>query len=126
MGQVFFEYFGFPCQFSIQQRVSIRFHSSSGAGTVCHIVTNVKSTLSLNPNQEIKKNIYIYTKSFLTPNAVVHLSCYGYVAHDCFALWVSYHNNSLQPSLLKTLLLVYFHGAIKTCMYSARKGEMIG
>jgi hypothetical protein len=31
LGQVFFEYFGFPCQFSFQQ---IWTHLSSGAGTV--------------------------------------------------------------------------------------------
>jgi hypothetical protein len=50
LGQVFSEYFGFPCQFS--------FHSSSsGAGTIGQVVADVPSGLSLRPPspQEIKK-----------------------------------------------------------------------
>jgi hypothetical protein len=55
LGQVFSEYFGFPCQFSFHQLLHIHYHLSSGAGTIDQIVADVPSGLSLTPPQEIKK-----------------------------------------------------------------------
>jgi hypothetical protein len=54
LGQVFSEYFGFPCQFSFHRL----FHNdnlSSGAGTIGQTVADVPSGLSLNPTQGNKK-----------------------------------------------------------------------
>jgi hypothetical protein len=34
LGQVFFEYFGFPCQFLFHRMLHIHHHLSSGAGTI--------------------------------------------------------------------------------------------
>jgi hypothetical protein len=54
LGQVFFEHFGFLCQFSFYRLLHIH-HLSSGAGTVCQLVADVPSGLSLTPSQETKK-----------------------------------------------------------------------
>jgi hypothetical protein len=56
MGQVFSEYFGFPCRFSFHQMLHI--HLSSGAGTVGQLVADVPSGLSLTPPQEIRNYAY--------------------------------------------------------------------
>jgi hypothetical protein len=50
--QVFCEYFGFPCQFSINRLLHIHHHLSSGAGTIGQLVADVPSGLSLTPFQE--------------------------------------------------------------------------
>jgi hypothetical protein len=47
LGQVFSEYFGFPCQFS--------FHRLLHTGTIGQLVADVPSGLSLTPPQENKK-----------------------------------------------------------------------
>jgi hypothetical protein len=55
LGQVFSEYFGFPCQFSFHLVLHIHHHLSSGAGTIGQLVADVASGLSLTPPQETKK-----------------------------------------------------------------------
>jgi hypothetical protein len=57
LGQVFSEYFDFPCQFSYYQ--ILHAHLSSGAGTIGQIVADVPRGLSLTPPQEIKKKVVI-------------------------------------------------------------------
>jgi hypothetical protein len=54
LGQVFSEYFGFPCQFSFHRLLHIH-HLSFGAGTIGEIEADVPSGLSLTPPQETKK-----------------------------------------------------------------------
>jgi hypothetical protein len=54
LGQVFPEYFGFPCQFSFHLLLHTR-RLSSGAGTIGKILADVPSGLSLTPLQETKK-----------------------------------------------------------------------
>jgi hypothetical protein len=49
LGQVFFEYFGFPCQFSFHRLLQIHHHLSSGAGTIGQLVADVPSGLGLTP-----------------------------------------------------------------------------
>jgi hypothetical protein len=49
LGQVFSEYFGFPCQFSFHQLLHTHNHLSSGAGTIGQLVDDVPSGLSLTP-----------------------------------------------------------------------------
>jgi hypothetical protein len=53
-GQVFSEYFGFPCQFSFHRLLHTH-NLLSGAGTIGQIVADVPSGLSLTPPQETKK-----------------------------------------------------------------------
>jgi hypothetical protein len=53
LGQISFEYFGFPCQFSFRQMLHI--HLPPRAGTVGQLVADVSSGLSLTPPQETKK-----------------------------------------------------------------------
>jgi hypothetical protein len=55
LGQVFAEYFGFPCQFSLHQLLHT--HLSSGAGTIGQLVADVPNGLSLTPPHEIKKKM---------------------------------------------------------------------
>jgi hypothetical protein len=55
LGQVFSEYFGFPCKFSFQRLLHIHHHLSSDAGIIGQIVTDVPSGLSLTTHEEIKK-----------------------------------------------------------------------
>jgi hypothetical protein len=54
LGQVFSEYFGFPCQSSFHQL--LHNHLPSGAGTIGQILADVPSglTISLTPAQETK------------------------------------------------------------------------
>jgi hypothetical protein len=54
LGQVFSEYFGFPCQFSFHRLLHTH-RLSSGAGTIGQLVADVPSGLSLNPPLEAKK-----------------------------------------------------------------------
>jgi hypothetical protein len=63
LGQVFSEYFGFPCQFSFH-RLLHNHHLSPGAGKIGQIVANVSIIgLSLTPPQEIKKQLHHYAKN---------------------------------------------------------------
>jgi hypothetical protein len=55
LGQVFSEYFGFPCQFLFHRLLHT--HLSSGDGTIGQLVADVPSGLSLTPPHEIKKKI---------------------------------------------------------------------
>jgi hypothetical protein len=55
LGQVFFECFGFLCQFSFNKLLHT--HLSSGAGTTGQTVADVPSGLSLTPPQENKKKV---------------------------------------------------------------------
>jgi hypothetical protein len=63
LGWVFFEYFGFPCQFSFHRLLHIHHHhhhhQSPGAGTIGQLVANVPSGLSLTSPQETKKKVII-------------------------------------------------------------------
>jgi hypothetical protein len=51
LGQVFSEYFGFPCQCPFHRVLHIH-HLSSGAGTIGQLVAGVLSGLSLTPPKE--------------------------------------------------------------------------
>jgi hypothetical protein len=44
LGQVFSQYFGFPCQFSLHRLLHIRYHLSSGAGKIEKQVDSVSPT----------------------------------------------------------------------------------
>jgi hypothetical protein len=52
LGQIFSEYFGFPCKFSFHRLLHTH-HLSSGAGTIGQLVADVPSGLT--PPQENKK-----------------------------------------------------------------------
>jgi hypothetical protein len=58
LGQVFSEYFGFPCQSSSHQLLH-NHHLSSGAGQQWPTVANVPSGLSLTPPRETKKKVIV-------------------------------------------------------------------
>jgi hypothetical protein len=49
LGQVFYEYFGFPCQYSFHRLLHIHHHLSSGAGTIGQLVADVPNGLGLTP-----------------------------------------------------------------------------
>jgi hypothetical protein len=55
LGQVFFEYFGFPCH-----RLLHSYHLSFVAGTIGQIVSDAASGLSFTPLQEIKNKLSIF------------------------------------------------------------------
>jgi hypothetical protein len=57
LGQVFSEYFRFPCQFSFHRLLHNHHHLSSGAGTIGQLVADVPSGLSLTPSHETKKKL---------------------------------------------------------------------
>jgi hypothetical protein len=58
MGQVFSQYFGFPCQFSFHRLIHIQHHLSSGAGTIGQLLADVRSGLSLiPPPKKLKKEL---------------------------------------------------------------------
>jgi hypothetical protein len=54
LGQVFSEYFGFPCQ-SFHRLLHTHHHPSSGAGTIGQIVADVPNGLSLTHPKKLKK-----------------------------------------------------------------------
>jgi hypothetical protein len=54
LGQVFYEYFGFPCQF-VFHRLLHNHHLLSGAGTIDQTVAAVLTGISLTPLKMIKK-----------------------------------------------------------------------
>jgi hypothetical protein len=62
LGQVLFEYFGFPCRFLFRRLLHTHHHLSSGAGTIGQIVADVPSGLSPTPPQE-KCNYELCVKS---------------------------------------------------------------
>jgi hypothetical protein len=49
LGQVFSEYYGFPCQFSFHRLLHIHHHLSSGPGSIGQTVADVPTGLSLTP-----------------------------------------------------------------------------
>jgi hypothetical protein len=53
LGQFFFMYFGFACQFPFHRLLHI--HLSSGTGTIGQLAADLPSGLSLTPPQETKK-----------------------------------------------------------------------
>jgi hypothetical protein len=63
MGKVFSEYFGFPYQSSFHRLLHTH-DLSSGAGTICQLVADVPSGVSLTPPQEKKKvpSKFVYGK----------------------------------------------------------------
>jgi hypothetical protein len=54
LGQVFFEYCGFPRQFSFHRLLHTYNHLLSGAGTLGQLMADIPSGLSLTPPQETK------------------------------------------------------------------------
>jgi hypothetical protein len=61
LGQVFSEYFGFPCQFSFHRLLHTH-HLSSGAGIIGQLVADAPSGLSVTPPRETKKKTIITRK----------------------------------------------------------------
>jgi hypothetical protein len=55
LGQVFYEYFRLPCQFSFHRLFHIHHNLSSQAGAISQLVADIPSGLSLIPPQEKKK-----------------------------------------------------------------------
>jgi hypothetical protein len=55
LGQVFSEYFRFPCQFSFNRLLHIHHHLSSVAGSIGQLLADVPSVLSLTSPQETKR-----------------------------------------------------------------------
>jgi hypothetical protein len=49
LGQVFSDYFGFPCQVLFHRMLNVHHHLSSGAGTIGQFVADVPNGLSLTP-----------------------------------------------------------------------------
>jgi hypothetical protein len=58
LGQIFYEYFGFPCQLSFHRLLHIH-HLSFGAGTAGQIVADVPSRLSLTPPKKKKRTQFV-------------------------------------------------------------------
>jgi hypothetical protein len=54
LGQIFSEYFGFPCQFLFHRLLYTHHHLSSGAGIISQLVADVPSGLRLTLQQETK------------------------------------------------------------------------
>jgi hypothetical protein len=77
LGQVFSEYFGFPCysfHWLLHTHHHHHHHLSSGAGTLGQTVTDVPSGLSLTPPEKLKK-----VKNKLGfANCFMLVSCLGY------------------------------------------------
>jgi hypothetical protein len=66
MGQVFSEYFSFPCQFSFHRLLHSHHHLSSGAGTIGQLVADIPSGLSLTPTpRNKKKKLYLHVSVVL-------------------------------------------------------------
>jgi hypothetical protein len=93
LGQVFSEYFGFPCQFSFHRLLHTH-HLSSGAGTIRQILANVASRLNLTPPQEIKKKTLPRFEPDTSPNI------YSFIATPtCLPTVKGYINNSKETPL---------------------------
>jgi hypothetical protein len=76
LGQVFSEYFGFPCQFLFHQLLHIYHHLSSGAGTIGQLMADEPSGLSLIPPQETKKSQIDETTIKFT---LIYHSCLSFI-----------------------------------------------
>jgi hypothetical protein len=63
LGQVFSEYFGFPCQFSFHQLLHTHHHLSSGAGTVGQWWLTYQVD-SVSPHLKKLKYIHIYSTEY--------------------------------------------------------------
>jgi hypothetical protein len=68
LGQVFFEYLSFPCQFSFHRLLHTNHHISPGAGTISELVADVPSALNLTPPQETKGKLKttVFSKNKIT------------------------------------------------------------
>jgi hypothetical protein len=66
LGQVFFEYFGFPCQSLLHHH----HYLSSGADTIGQLVANVPSELSLASPQEKKNHMKSTSVHFITQSGI--------------------------------------------------------
>jgi hypothetical protein len=76
-GQVFSEYFDFPCKFSCHQMLHAH-HLSSGVGTIGQLVVDIPSGLSLTPPQKLKKR---YERFLLNPYKFIsHPPIWRYIA----------------------------------------------
>jgi hypothetical protein len=66
LGRVFYEYFGFLCQFSFHRLLHTH-HLPSGTGTIGQVVADVPSGLSLNPphSKKQKKKLTILHTAIL-------------------------------------------------------------
>jgi hypothetical protein len=65
LGQVFSEYFGFPCQLSFQRMFHTHHHLSSGTGTTGQTVAAVQTGFSLIQPQETKPRMkLLHTPTF--------------------------------------------------------------
>jgi hypothetical protein len=70
LGQIFSEYFSFPCQFSFHLLLHIQHHLSSGAATIGQLLADVPSGLSLTPPQETKEKVKTPFRSTYTYDEV--------------------------------------------------------
>jgi hypothetical protein len=66
LGQIFSEYFSFPCQFSFHQMPHPQLHLPSGAGTIGQIDADVPSGLSHTPPQGKKSTGLHWTNPYQT------------------------------------------------------------
>jgi hypothetical protein len=86
VGQVFSEYFGFPCQFPFHRLLHIHHHLSSGAGTIGQIVADVPSGLVSPHAKKLKKKKASLSAS-LSLSGFKRLSCHmsqaRYDCHQC-------------------------------------------
>jgi hypothetical protein len=84
LGQVFSEYFGFPCQFSFHRLLHMRHHLSSGAGTIGQLVADVPSGLSLTPTQKkLKgKNVHGRYNCFINMKNMDNIWIINIVVHE--------------------------------------------
>jgi hypothetical protein len=78
LGQVFSEFFGFPCQFSFHRVLYIHHHLSSGFGTIGQSAADVPSGLSLTPPQGSKLKLVLQSVSlcniiFLIPRICMYV-----------------------------------------------------
>jgi hypothetical protein len=92
LGQVFSQYFSFPCQFSFHRLLHT--HLSSGAGTICQFVADIPSGFSLTPPQVIKKNWGNRQKSHRLTPSTSPASCYASpsIILPCIPLQTSSHS----------------------------------
>jgi hypothetical protein len=75
LGQVFSEYFGFPCQFSFHRLLHIHHHHlSSDSGTIGQLMAGVPSELSFTTRQETKKgkNVTLLLSHNASPSRGAH------------------------------------------------------
>jgi hypothetical protein len=94
LGQVFSEYFDFPCQFSFPRLLNIH-HLSPGAGTMGQLVADEPTGLTLTPLQKTKKknhhNIYMLKSG-------LHASLAGGKGHIFLSFVFTYRTRPLKVS----------------------------